>query len=84
LSHKKKIALVIGWGSVKCAASLGLFRVLSREGIDIDMVVASGGGSIFGSLIALGYDVEEIVEMNKRLWTHEVTQKSNRLAFLQF
>jgi len=83
LSHKKKIALVIGWGSVKCAASLGLFRVLRREGIDVDMVVASGGGSIFGSLIALGYDVDEIVEMNKRLWTHDVTQKSNRLAFLQ-
>jgi len=74
---------VIGWGSVKCAASLGLLRVLRREGIEIDMVVASGAGSIFGSLIALGYEVEEAIEKNRRLWTHEVTEKINRLAILQ-
>jgi len=74
---------VIGWGSVKCAAALGLLRVLKREGIGIDMVIASGGGSIFGALFALGYDVEEIVSMNERLWTHEVTEKTNRLAILQ-
>jgi len=83
MHNKKKIALVIGWGSVKCAAALGLLRVLNREGIDIDMVITSGGGSIFGALIALGYNVDEIVEMNKRLWTHEVTEQTNRLAILQ-
>ena len=83
MNNGKKIALVIGWGSVKCAAALGLLRVLKREGIGIDMVIASGGGSIFGALFALGYDVEEIVSMNERLWTHEVTEKTNRLAILQ-
>ena len=83
MSNQKKIALVIGWGSVKCAAALGLLRVLSREGIEVDMVVASGGGSIYGSLFALGYEVEEIVEMNRQLWTHEVTEKTNRQAILQ-
>jgi len=31
----------------------------------------------------LGYGVEEIVEMNARLWTHEVTEKTNRQAILQ-
>jgi len=79
----RKIALVIGWGSVKCAAALGLLRVLGRERIVVNMVVAGGGGSIFGSLLALGYDVEEIVEKNQRLWTHEVTEQPNRLATLQ-
>jgi len=79
----RKVALVIGWGSVKCAAALGLLRVLSREGIKVDMVVAGGGGSIYGSLLALGYDVEEILEVNKRLWTHEVTEQPNRLALFQ-
>jgi len=83
MSKRKKIALVIGWGSVKCAAALGLLRVLSREGIEVDMVVASGGGSIYGSLFALGYEVEEIVEMNRRLWTHEVTENTNQQAILQ-
>ena len=83
MSHQKKIALVIGWGSVKCAAALGLLRVLAQEGIEVDMMVTSGGGSIFGALFALGYNVDEIVEMNQRLWTHEVTDQINRLAILQ-
>jgi NTE family protein len=83
MGNKKKIALVIGWGSVKCVAALGLLRVLKQENIEIDLVVASGGGSIYGALFALGYDVDEIVEMNKRLWTHEVTEQTNRLAIFQ-
>jgi len=79
----RKIALVIGWGSVKCAAALGLLRVLQREGVEINMVVAGGGGSIFGSLLALGHDIEEIVAMNQQLWTQEVTEQVNNLAVLQ-
>lgn len=75
--------MVMGWGSVKCAAALGFLRVLKREEIEVDMVVACGGGSIFGSLFALGHEVEEIIEMNRRLWTHEITEKTNRLAILQ-
>jgi len=80
---KNKIALVIGWGSAKCAAALGLMRVLQREGIEIDILVAGGGGSIYASMMALGYDVEEIIAINQRLWTHEVTSRPNRQAILQ-
>ena len=43
---KKKIALVIGAGSVKCAAALGLWKVLERENIHFDMLVGCSGGSI--------------------------------------
>lgn len=79
----RKIALVIGWGGVKCAAALGLLRVLAREGITVDMVVAGGGGSIFGAFIALGHDVEEIIALNQRLWTRDITEQTNPLATLQ-
>lgn len=79
----RKVALVIGWGSVKCAAALGLLRVLQRERIEISMVTAGGGGSIFGSLLALGYNVEEIVEISRRLWTYETTAQPHHLATLQ-
>ena len=51
---KPKVALVIGSGSVKCAASLGLLKVLERENIFIDMVVGCSGGSIYAAAIALG------------------------------
>lgn len=79
-----KIALVIGWGSVKCAAALGLLQVLNREGIEIDLVVGSGGGSIFAGLIAQGYNAAQIIEMNAKLWTHEVTSKNQPGAALRY
>jgi len=79
----RKIALVIGWGGVKCAAALGLLRVLAREGIAVDMVVASGAGSLFGAFLALGHDVEELIALNQRLWTRDITEHSNPFATLQ-
>lgn len=79
----KKIALVIGWGGVKCAAAIGFMRVLSREGIKIDLVVGSGGGSIYASFLALGYEVEEIKTIVDRLWNNKITDKTNHLAILQ-
>lgn len=78
-----KVALVIGWGSVKCAASLGLMRVLHREGIEIDLLVGCGAGSMYAAMLALGYDIEEIIAINQRLWTKEVTSRPNRQALLQ-
>jgi NTE family protein len=83
VKNAKRVALVIGWGSVKCAAALGVLRVLHREGIEIDMLVGGGGGSIYAGLFALGHEVDEIAEMNARLWTREVTEQPNRLAPLQ-
>lgn len=83
MTNRKRIALVVGWGSVKCTAALGLLRVLRREGIEIDLLVGGGGGSIYAALFALGHPVDDIVEMNARLWTRDVTELPNRLAILQ-
>jgi len=69
----KKVALVVGSGAVKCAAALGLWKVLDREGIPIDMVVGCSGGSLYTSLMALGFDRETCVEMTRRMWTRDVT-----------
>jgi len=80
---KPRIALVIGSGSVKCAAALGLMKVLAREHIDVDMVVGCSGGSIYASLIALGWSVERATEATLRMWTREVTAKRSRRAILQ-
>ncbi len=76
------VAVVIGSGSVKCAAALGLLRVLKREGIAVDLVVGCSGGSLYAAAIALGLDVEEAVELTRRLWTRDVTRKRNLRAVL--
>ena len=80
---KRRIALVIGSGSVKCAAALGLMKVLAREQIDVDMVVGCSGGSIYAALIALGWSVERATESTLRMWTRDVTSRRNKRAILQ-
>lgn len=48
----KKIALVIGAGSVKCAAALGVLRVLRQAGITPDLVVGCSGGALYATAVS--------------------------------
>lgn len=80
---RPRVALVIGSGSVKCAAALGLMKVLERESIDVDLVVGCSGGAIYAGLIALGWPVEKATEATLRMWTHKVTSKRSVKAMLQ-
>jgi NTE family protein len=82
-TNQKRVALVIGSGSIKCAAALGLLRVLEREGIGIDLVVGTSAGSIYATIIALGYDAATGEQMTRELWTSEITTKRNRRAILE-
>jgi NTE family protein len=79
----RRVALVIGSGSVKCAAVLGLQKVLQREGIEIDLVVGCSAGSMYAALIAAGHDPEVSAEMTKRLWTRELTSEKDRMSLLR-
>lgn len=74
---KKKIALVIGAGSVKCAAALGLWKVLQQEGIHFDMIVGCSGGSIYAAAMAMGFSLQECIEKTKKLWNRSITRKRN-------
>lgn len=80
---KPRIALVIGSGSVKCAAALGLMKVFERENIELDMVVGCSGGSIYASLIALGWTVQRATDATLKMWTSDVTAKRSTRAILQ-
>jgi len=74
MTAKKRIALVIGSGGIKCAAAIGLWRVLQDEGIQVDSVVGCSGGSMYGALIANHADVEEMAERSRGLWTSDIMQ----------
>lgn len=67
-TRRPKLALVLGAGSVKCTAALGLWEVFHREGIPIDMVVGCSGGSIFGAAIAYGMDPGLVKEAVLGMW----------------
>ena len=72
MNTKKRIALVIGSGGIKCAAAAGLWRVLQEEGIVVDNVVGCSGGSMYAALIANHMDVKVMEEWSKTLWTSDI------------
>ena len=74
-----KVALVIGSGSVKCAAALGLWKVLQRNGIRLDMVVGSSGGSVYATGIAFGDDIATIEDRTRTLWVDLMSGYSSSL-----
>ncbi len=71
---KKHIALVIGSGGIKCAAAIGLWRVLQEENIQVDSMVGCSGGSIYGAAIANHFDTDEMQDLSRVLWTSEIMQ----------
>src|SRR5688500_10636825 len=77
ITKKKKIALVIGAGSVKCAAALGLWKVLDKENIHVDMIVGCSGGSLYAAAMAMGFSLEESIENTKKLWNRSITEQRN-------
>jgi NTE family protein len=82
-SEDRRVALVIGSGAVKCAAALDLWKVLSREGIHIDLFVGCSGGSLFAATMALGFEVEECIDKTRRLWNREITGKRHWSSMLR-
>jgi NTE family protein len=77
VAKQKKIALVIGAGAVKCAAALGLWKVLEEENIPLDMIVGCSGGSIYAAAMAMGFSWQECIEHTKKLWNRSITQQRN-------
>ena len=79
---RKRVAVVIGAGSVQCAAALGMWKVLQREGIDIDLLVGCSGGSLYASAIAMGYDLESSMRLTRDMWTPSLTRKRDVRSML--
>jgi NTE family protein len=76
------VSLVIGSGSVKCAAAIGVASVLREAGIRIERVVGCSGGALFATLIAMGHDADTARDMTLRLWTKDITARRNNHALL--
>jgi len=77
------VALVIGSGSIKCAASIGLQRCLLAEGIPIDLLVGCSGGAIYAAMMALGHDPASATAQTTSMWTREITAVPDRRAMLR-
>jgi len=72
MNTNKRIALVIGSGGIKCAAAIGLWRVLQEENIAVESLVGCSGGSMYAALIANRVDIKLMEEWSKTLWTSDI------------
>lgn len=56
----RKIGLVLGSGSAKGFAHIGVLKALHKEHIYPDIIVGSSIGALIGSIYATGMDTDEI------------------------
>jgi len=77
------VTLVIGSGSVKCAAAIGVVKALTDAGIGIDRVVGCSAGALFASCVALGFDTATSRDLTVRTWTREITSQRNVKGLLR-
>jgi NTE family protein len=59
-----KIALVLGAGSSKGFAHIGVLKILESNKIPIHMIVGTSVGSVVGSLYAYGYNAFELQKLS--------------------
>ena len=80
LGTAPRVAVVVGSGSVKCAAAIGLWRVLQRAGIGVDLLVGCSGGAVFAGLLALGHAPDEAESIARHCFTRDATSRRDRGA----
>lgn len=55
-----RVALVLGGGSARGAAHVGVLRALTDAGVPVDLVLGTSMGSLIGGLYAAGFAVSEL------------------------
>ncbi len=69
---RKKVTLVLGGGSARGIAHIGVLRVLERERIPIDMIVGTSMGALIGAAYAVGVSVDEMEKRALSFTTNKI------------
>lgn len=77
------VSLVVGSGSVKCAAAIGVVKALNEAGIGIERVVGCSAGALYATMVAFGHTPDEGRDATIRLWTKEITSVRNTFGLLR-
>lgn len=59
----QKVGLVLSGGGAKGAAHIGVIKALEENNIPIDYITGTSVGAIIGSLYAMGYTPDEMLEL---------------------
>ena len=69
-----QVGLALGTGAALGHATIGVLKVLKREGIPVDMIAGTSMGSLIAGCYAAGYEPEQIEELAARIdasWVYE-------------
>ncbi len=72
ITGRPRVALVIGSGGIKCAAAIGVWRVLQQAGMEVDQLVGCSGGNLYATGLALDFDADRLEALTLAFWTPEV------------
>ena len=64
--------LALSGGGVKCAAHLGVLKVLQRHGVEFDLIAGSSAGALVAVLYGLGTDLAELERRATQLRWQEI------------
>lgn len=59
----QKVGLVLSGGGAKGATHIGVIKALEENGVPIDYITGTSIGAIIGSLYAMGYSPDEMLEL---------------------
>jgi len=62
-AYSQKVGLVLSGGGAKGAVHIGIIKALEDSNIPIDYIAGTSIGAIVGSLYAIGYSPEEILDL---------------------
>ena len=62
-AFSQKIGLVLSGGGAKGAVHVGVIKALEENGIPIDYIAGTSIGAVVGSLYAMGYTPDEMLEL---------------------
>lgn len=65
--RRPRVGLALSGGGVRGAAHIGVLKVLTENGIPIDMVAGTSAGSVIAALYACGYKPREMEAMTENL-----------------
>ena len=69
---KRKVTLVLGGGSARGVAHVGVLSVLERENIPIDMIVGTSMGALIGGGYAVGVPLRVMRERAEKFTTNQL------------
>lgn len=64
---RKKVGLALSGGAARGFAHLGVVKALAEHQIPIDFIAGTSAGSIVGAAVACALNVDEIIEIGKKM-----------------